>query len=62
MKWWKVKDLVGDFMMNIVRDTIEYREKHQYVRKDLMQSLIQLRNTGKINIDDEIWDIETAAG
>ncbi|XP_055386710.1 probable cytochrome P450 6d5 [Condylostylus longicornis] len=49
------------FMVKIVKETIDFREKNNFVRKDLMQSLIQLRNTGKINIDDNIWDVETAA-
>lgn len=61
LKFFPIKDPVGSFMKKVVKQTIEYREKNNYVRKDLMQSLIQLRNTGKINIDDTIWDVETAA-
>ncbi|NP_001273842.1 probable cytochrome P450 6d5-like [Musca domestica] len=45
-----------DYMKKIVRQTIEKREKHNIVRKDMLQLLLQLRNTGKINGDeDEGW-------
>ncbi|XP_020799740.1 probable cytochrome P450 6d4 isoform X1 [Drosophila serrata] len=40
-------------MLDIVKETVEYREKHGIVRKDLLQLLIQLRNTGKIDENDE---------
>lgn len=52
---------VQDFMINIVKRQIEFREKNQVSRKDFIQFLIQLRNTGKINEDSEIWDVETSA-
>lgn len=48
-------------LRDIMQHTIEFREKHNVVRKDLLQLLIRLRNTGKIgDDDDEVWDIETA--
>ncbi|XP_073840778.1 cytochrome P450 6d5 [Musca autumnalis] len=48
-----------DGMKKIVRQTIERREKHNIVRKDMLQLLLQLRNTGKINGDeDEGWSAE----
>jgi len=48
-------------LRDIMQRTIEFREKHNVVRKDLLQLLIRLRNTGKIGEDDdENWDIETA--
>ncbi|KAL7736098.1 hypothetical protein ACLKA6_003834 [Drosophila palustris] len=48
-------------LRKILQHTIEFREKHNMVRKDLLQLLIRLRNTGKIgDDDDENWDIETA--
>ncbi|XP_068144791.1 probable cytochrome P450 6d2 [Drosophila tropicalis] len=47
-------------LRNIMKETIEFREKHNVVRKDLLQLLIRLRNTGKIgDDDDQVWDIET---
>ncbi|XP_075145636.1 putative cytochrome P450 6d5 [Haematobia irritans] len=45
-----------DFMKKLVRRTIEYREKNNIIRKDMLQLLLQLRNTGKINDEnDQIW-------
>lgn len=49
-------------LRDIVKRTIEFRERHNVIRKDLLQLLIQLRNTGKISDDtDKLWDIETSA-
>lgn len=38
---------VTQFFTNIVKDTIEYREKNNIQRNDLMQLLIQIKNDGK---------------
>lgn len=43
---------VSDFFMNVVKDTVEYREKNNIDRKDFMQLLIQLKNKGRL-VDDE---------
>ncbi|SPP72867.1 probable cytochrome P450 6d2 [Drosophila guanche] len=48
-------------LRDMMTRTIEFRERNNVVRKDLLQLLIRLRNTGKIGEDDdEVWDIETA--
>lgn len=48
-------------LRDMMKRTIEFREKNNVVRKDLLQLLIRLRNTGKIGEDDdEVWDVETA--
>lgn len=48
-----------EYMKKIVRSTIEYREKNNVIRKDMLQLLLQLRNTGKINDDnDEEWSAQ----
>ncbi|KAH8284840.1 hypothetical protein KR054_001666 [Drosophila jambulina] len=48
-------------LRDMMKRTIEFREKNNVVRKDLLQLLIRLRNTGKIGEDDdEVWDMETA--
>lgn len=52
---------VKDFMINIVKTQIDHREKNNVTRKDFIQFLIQLRNTGKVNADDSIWDVETSS-
>lgn len=50
-------------MKKLVRRTIEYREKNNVIRKDMLQLLLQLRNTGKINDDnDEEWSAEKTKG
>lgn len=52
-----------EFMKQIVRRTIEHREKNNVIRKDMLQLLLQLRNTGKINgDDDEEWSAEKTKG
>lgn len=40
------------FFMNIIRTSMEYREKNNIERKDFLNMLIQLKNKG--SIDDEI--------
>ncbi|XP_055923240.1 probable cytochrome P450 6d4 [Eupeodes corollae] len=54
-------DPVADFMKDMVRQTVEYREKNNVHRKDMMQMLIELRNTGKINLDDDVWKGQSIA-
>lgn len=44
-----------DFMFAVVRQNLEYREKNNVVRKDFFQLLIQLRNTGTVQLDDQ-WE------
>lgn len=55
LKLKSVDDDVEDFILTLVRKTIEYRENHNVSRKDLLQLLIQLRNTGEVHMDGE-WD------
>jgi len=44
-------DEVSNFFMGLVKDMIDYREKNNVVRNDLIQLLIQLKNKGKIEDD-----------
>ncbi|KAL7738273.1 hypothetical protein ACLKA6_006604 [Drosophila palustris] len=39
-----VSDDVSEFYMRVVRDTLEYREKHQVQRNDFLNLLMELRN------------------
>lgn len=55
MKLKTVDQDVEDFIMSVVRKTIDYREQNNVVRKDLLQLLLQLRNTGRVAEDDN-WD------
>ncbi|KYB27037.1 Cytochrome P450 6a2-like Protein [Tribolium castaneum] len=38
---------VSDFFTKVVKDTVEYRQKNNYTRKDFMQLLIDLKGEGK---------------
>ena len=44
---------VTQFFISAVKETIAYREKHNVVRNDFMQLLIQLKNEGKVQDDEE---------
>lgn len=50
---------ISDFMLETVRQNLEYREKNNIVRKDFFQLLIQLRNAGKLQDDDD-WAARTS--
>lgn len=45
---------VGDFMIETVKQNLEYREKNNVSRKDFFQLLIQFRNSGEID-DNNDW-------
>ncbi|GAB0099407.1 hypothetical protein DMENIID0001_152630 [Sergentomyia squamirostris] len=47
-----------DFIFSMVRETMNYREKNNVQRKDFMQLLLQLKNTGKVGSDDN-WNIQS---
>lgn len=46
---------VEDFIFGIVKQNLEYREKNNVSRKDFFQLLVQLRNTGSVQLDDK-WE------
>lgn len=51
---------IADFMRETIRQSLKYRERNNVVRKDFLQLLMQLRNTGKVHHDDDDWDTTTA--
>lgn len=58
MSTLKIKSVdndVEDFIISVVKQNLEYREKNNVSRKDFFQLLIQLRNTGTVQLDDQ-WD------
>lgn len=58
LKFFKIRTIdqdVEDFMMSVVRQTLKYREESKVVRKDFFQLLVQLRNTGNVQLDDQ-WE------
>lgn len=46
---------IENFIISVVKQNLEYREKNNVHRKDFFQLLIQLRNTGNVQLDDE-WE------
>lgn len=48
---------IEDFIRSVVEQNLEYREKNNVVRKDFFQLLVQLRNNGSVQLDDE-WETE----
>lgn len=45
------------FFMDVVKNTVEYREKNNIHRKDFMQLLLQLKNQGKVNDDENLNEV-----
>lgn len=43
---------VTSFFQKVVRETVEFREKNGVTRSDFMQLLIQLKNNGKVEVDN----------
>lgn len=50
-----VNSNIENFIISVVKENLEYREKNNVCRKDFFQLLIQLRNTGTVQLDDE-WE------
>lgn len=46
---------VEDFMTTVTKQTLEYRERNQIIRKDFFQLLMQLRDSGSIAENDDEW-------
>lgn len=49
---------IESFFIDVVKKTVEYREKNHVERNDFMQLLLQLKNQGKVN-DDENLNVYT---
>lgn len=46
---------VEEFFMSITRQTLKLREEKNIMRKDFFQLLVQLRNSGNVQLDDNNW-------
>ncbi|XP_055680723.1 probable cytochrome P450 6d5 [Lutzomyia longipalpis] len=60
-KFFNIKSVDNDyeaFIFKMVKDTMNYREKNNVHRKDFMQLLLQLKNTGKVDYSDD-WNIQS---
>lgn len=51
---------ISDYFIKLVRETFETRERTKEVRYDVMQQLLQLRNTG--SLESDTWTSEKSAG
>ena len=47
--------MVEEFIFSVVQQNLEFREKNHVTRKDFFQLLIQLRNTGTVQLDNQ-WE------
>ncbi|KAG5868514.1 hypothetical protein JTB14_036998 [Gonioctena quinquepunctata] len=45
---------IEEFFMNVVKNTVKYREDNNVFRKDFMHLLLQLKNKGKISDDENM--------
>lgn len=52
---------VKKYTKKLVKTQIEHREQHNVVRKDFIQCLIQIRNSGKMSKDESNWNVETVS-
>lgn len=55
LKIKSVDQSVEDFIKSVVKENLEYREKNKVSRKDFFQLLLQLRNNGTVQLDDQ-WE------
>ncbi|XP_068143568.1 probable cytochrome P450 6d5 [Drosophila tropicalis] len=53
---WKQESL--EDMRELVNRTIAFREQNNVTRRDMLQLLLQLRNSGSISSDDNMWTAE----
>lgn len=60
-KFKQITDEVQEFIITLVKETINYREKSKTTREDFMQLMIQLRNGGKVE-DDGKWNSDIVNG
>lgn len=45
-----------EYMVGIVKNTMEYREQNNVSRKDFIQLLMELRKTGKVSNDENSFE------
>ncbi|GAB0099410.1 hypothetical protein DMENIID0001_152660 [Sergentomyia squamirostris] len=60
-RMFKVRSVAHEyenFIYKVVRETMNFREKNNVQRKDFMQLLLQLKNTGMVDNEDN-WNIQS---
>lgn len=58
LSWLRIKitdSSVEKFIFSVVRENLDYREQNNVTRKDFFQLLIQLRNSGAVQQDNQ-WE------
>lgn len=50
-----VADSVEKFIITVVKENLDFREKNNVTRKDFFQLLVQLRNSGTVQLDND-WE------
>lgn len=53
---------VKHFLLNLIKSIIDYREKNNYLRRDFMQLMIQLKNRGNLENHDELLNDDNQTG
>lgn len=51
---------VEDFFVPLIKSNVQYREQNNLIRKDFIQLMVQLRNSGSIKLNDD-WTSSTLA-
>lgn len=46
---------VEDFILSMVKQSLDYRENNNVTRKDFLQLMVQVRNTGSVQSDGD-WE------
>lgn len=47
-----------DYFIDMTTKTFEHRERHNVIRKDFIQLMLQLRNAGKVSEDNDDWKVQ----
>lgn len=50
---WTIPRDLSKFFMDVVNQTVDYREKNNFSRNDFMQLLLEMKNNGEKNTDGE---------
>ncbi|XP_047994460.1 probable cytochrome P450 6a14 [Leguminivora glycinivorella] len=57
LKIRRISPRIINFFFSLVKESVEYRQKHSYIRNDFLQTLVELNNEQKMN-DKAIYDGE----
>jgi hypothetical protein len=49
---------VSKYFLSLFEETVNYRERHNITRNDFMQLLIQIKNKGKLDEEDECLELK----